>query len=45
VELGFALFGWLADPGDLVEWRRLAVAGVSHDYARRVGLVVAIPTP
>jgi len=44
VELGFALFGWLADaPADLVEWRRLAVAGVSHDYARRVGLVVAIP--
>jgi len=42
--LGFALFGWLADaPADLVEWRRLAVAGVSHDYARRVGLVVAIP--
>jgi len=44
VELGFALFGWLADPpADLVEWRRFAVAGVSHDYARRVGLVEAIP--
>jgi hypothetical protein len=44
VELGFTLFGWLGDaPADLVEWRRLAVAGVAHDYARRVGLVVAIP--
>ena len=44
VELGFTLFGWLDDaPAELVEWRRLAVAGGSHDYARRVGLVVAIP--
>jgi hypothetical protein len=44
VELGFTLFGWLGDaPADLVEWRRLAVAGVGHDYARRVGLVERIP--
>ena len=44
VELGFTLFGWLGDPpADLVEWRRLAAAGVSHDYARRVRLVEAIP--
>jgi len=44
VELGFTLFGWIGEaPADLVEWRRLAVAGVSHDYARRVGLVEAIP--
>jgi len=44
VELGFTLFGWLGDPpADLVEWRRLAVAGVGHDYARRVGLVETIP--
>jgi hypothetical protein len=44
VELGFTLFGWLADaPADLVEWRRLAVAGVDHDYPRRVSLVEAIP--
>jgi hypothetical protein len=44
VELGFTLFGWLSDPpADLVEWRRLAVAGVSHDYPRRVGLVETIP--
>jgi len=44
VELGFTLFGWLGDaPADLVEWRRLAVAGVGHDYARRVSLVEAIP--
>jgi hypothetical protein len=44
VEVGFTLFGWLGDPpADLVEWRRLAVAGVAHDYPRRVGLVEAIP--
>jgi hypothetical protein len=44
VELGFTLFGWLGDaPADLVEWRRLAVVRVGHDYARRVGLVEAIP--
>jgi hypothetical protein len=44
VELGFTLFGWLGNPpADLVEWRRLAVAGVGHDYVRRVGLVEAIP--
>lgn len=44
VELGFTLFGWLGDaPADLVEWRRLAVTGIGHDYARRVGLVEAIP--
>jgi len=44
VELGFTLFGWLGDaPPDLVEWRRLAVAGIGHDYPRRIGLVEAIP--
>ncbi|HEV7536926.1 MAG TPA: hypothetical protein VGP90_14895, partial [Acidimicrobiia bacterium] len=44
LELGFTLFGWMGEaPAELVEWRRLAVAGVSHDYARRVGLVEAIP--
>jgi hypothetical protein len=44
VELGLTLFGWLGDPPtELVEWRRLAVAGADHDYARRVGLVEAIP--
>jgi hypothetical protein len=44
LELGFMLFGWLGEPPpDLVEWRRLAVAGVDHDYARRVSLVEAIP--
>jgi hypothetical protein len=44
VELGFTLFGWLGDaPADLVEWRRLAVAGAAHAYARRVALVEAIP--
>jgi len=44
VELGLTLFGWLGDaPADLVEWRRLAVAGVGHDYPRRMGLVEAIP--
>jgi hypothetical protein len=44
VELGFTLFGWLGDaPGDLVEWRRKAVAGVAHDYAQRVSIVEAIP--
>jgi len=44
VELGFTLFGWLGDPpAELVEWRRLAVAGADHDYAKRVGLIEAIP--
>jgi len=44
VELGFTLFGWLGDaPADLVEWRRKAVTGAAHHYARRVGLVEAIP--
>ena len=44
LELGFTLFGWMGEaPAELVEWRRLTVAGVSHDYARRVGLVEAIP--
>jgi hypothetical protein len=44
LELSFTLFGWLGDaPADLVEWRRKAVAGVAHDYARRVSLVEAIP--
>jgi len=44
VELGFTLFGWLGDPpAELVEWRRIAVTGVGHDYARRVSLVEAIP--
>ena len=44
LELGFVLFGWLGDPPpEMVEWRRKAVAGVAHDYARRVSLVEAIP--
>jgi hypothetical protein len=44
VELGLTLFGWLGDPpAELVEWRRRAVAGVGHDYPRRVRLVEAIP--
>jgi hypothetical protein len=44
VELGFTLFGWLGDPpADLVEWRRIAVADVGHDYTRRVSLVESIP--
>ena len=44
VEFGLTLFGWLGDaPADLVEWRRLAVAGISHDYPRRIALVEAIP--
>ena len=44
VELGLTLFGWLGDPpADLVEWRRLAVTNVGHDYARRTTLIEAIP--
>jgi len=44
VELGLTLFGWLGvAPADLVEWRRLAVAGISHDYPRRITLVETIP--
>jgi hypothetical protein len=44
VELGLTLFGWLDDaPPDLIEWRRLAVAGIGHDYPRRITLVEAIP--
>jgi hypothetical protein len=44
VELGFTLFGWLGDPpADLVEWRRKAVAGAAHHYARRTSHVESIP--
>ena len=44
VELGFTLFGWLGEPpADLVEWRRLALAGVGHNYAKRVALIESIP--
>ncbi|HVW31869.1 MAG TPA: hypothetical protein VHL53_04960 [Acidimicrobiia bacterium] len=44
VELGLTLFGWLGDaPADLVEWRRLAVARIGHDYPRRIRLVERIP--
>src|SRR5437763_747959 len=44
VELGLTLFGWLGvAPADLVEWRRLAVAGISHDYPRRITLGETIP--
>src|SRR2546425_8762550 len=40
LELAFTLFGWLGDaPADLVEWRRLEVAGAAHDYDRRRALV------
>jgi hypothetical protein len=40
LELAFALFGWLdGAPADLVEWRRLAVAGAAHDYNQRRALV------
>ncbi len=44
VELGLILFGWLGEaPSELVEWRRLAVAGIGHDYPRRIRLIEAIP--
>jgi hypothetical protein len=44
VEVGLALFGWLGDaPAELVEWRRLAVAGIAHDYPRLNALVETIP--
>jgi hypothetical protein len=44
VELGLTLFGWLGDPpAELVEWRRLAVARIGHDYPRRIALVEGIP--
>jgi len=44
VELGLSLFGWLGDaPAELVEWRRLAVARIGHDYPRRIALVEGIP--
>ena len=40
LEVAFTLFGWLGDaPPDLVEWRRLAVAGLAEDYFRRRALV------
>jgi hypothetical protein len=40
LELAFALFGWLGGaPADLVEWRRLAVAGAAHDYNKRRAMV------
>jgi hypothetical protein len=44
VELGLTVFGWLGDaPADLVEWRRLAMAGIGHHYPRLITLVEAIP--
>jgi len=44
LEVAFRLFGWLGDPPpELVEWRRFAVAGVGHDYARRLVLIDAVP--
>lgn len=44
LELAFTLFGWLgAASPDLKDWRRLAVAGVDHDYPRRRRLVDAVP--
>lgn len=44
VEVGLTLFGWLGDaPAVLVEWRRLAVAGIAHDYPRLTALVEVIP--
>ena len=44
LELAFTLFGWLGGaPPELVEWRRLAAAGVGHAYPRRRTLVNAIP--
>jgi hypothetical protein len=44
LELAFTLFGWLgAATPELVEWRRLTVAGAAHDYARRRRLVESVP--
>ena len=44
LELAFTLFGWLgASTPELVEWRRLTVAGADHDYARRRALVDGVP--
>jgi hypothetical protein len=44
LEVAFTLFGWLgAPPPELPEWRRFAVAGVEHDYARRLSLIDAVP--
>ena len=44
LEVALRLFGWLDDPPpELVEWRRFAVAGVEHDYARRLALIDAVP--
>ena len=44
LEVAFTLFGWLGEPPqELVDWRRFAVAGVEHDYARRVALTDAVP--
>jgi hypothetical protein len=44
LEVAFTLFGWLGDaPADLVEWRRLAVAGMGEQYFRRRALVDRVP--
>jgi hypothetical protein len=44
LELAFTLFGWLGGgTPELVEWRRLTVAGAGHDYARRRALVDGVP--
>jgi hypothetical protein len=45
LEHAFTLFGWLGDaPADLVEWRRLTVAGMGEDYFRRRALVDRVPS-
>jgi hypothetical protein len=44
LEVAFQVFCWLGDPPpEFVEWRRFTVAGVLHDYARRLALIDAVP--
>ena len=44
LELAFGLFGFLDDaPADLVEWRRGAFRGASHDYWDQRDIVDRIP--
>lgn len=44
LELAFTLFGWLGGgTPELADWRRLTVAGTSHDYSQRRAVVDAVP--
>jgi hypothetical protein len=44
LEVGLRLLGYLGGaPPEMVEWRRLALAGAAHDYPRLRAVVDAVP--